>query len=344
MSDDLYEVWRDDRLIEAAARGDLLELADDPAAGPLLALTEVADGRPLPRFDIDGAALVDSRRNRRYAVRSLAVAVTAVATLSTSGVAAVVTGDPLRPAKAVWQQIQDHTGLRADDDAGADSGAALGGSADAPLGAGAESPKPPAVLPAAGPPVEGVTARAPFRTDEQGTGAETVQPDGADFFGGAQAEESEPTGAESDDEQSQAPDSSQDSADSTESSDTSQTSDPSEPSEPSEPTDPEQQEPGDESGSEPAPEGQQPAPDDGSDDGLEDLVRKPSDRLRPAPTLPEDGVADHEQVLRVPLSGLSDATGDTTGDTTDDTTDDSTSDGSTDSTGTGTLAAPTVSP
>ena len=71
-------------------------------------------------------------------------------------------------------------------------------------------------------------------------------------------------------------------------------------------------------------------------------MRKSGDpSLRPAPTLPEDGVADHEQVLRAPLSDLSDAAGDTT----DDTTDDGTSDGSADPTATGTLAAPpTFSP
>jgi len=336
MSDDLYELWRDDRVIEAAARGDLLELENDPAAGPLLALTEVADGRPLPRLDIDGAALVDSRRNHRYAVRSLAVAVTAVATLSTSGVAAVVTGDPLRPAKAVWHQIQDHTGLRADD-AQADSGAALGGPTGAPLGPEADQPKPPAVLPASGAPVEGITARAPFRTDEA-AGDETEGTTGSQTYGEEPGDDTQPLASQSDTEQSQAQE--PDSADSTESSD-SQTSDPSDPSEPSEPsepsgpTDPEQQEPSDDSGSEPAPEDQPPAPDDGSGD-LGDLVRKPAleePGVRPAPAPPEDGVADHEQLLREPLSGLSGA---------GEPTVDGTSDGPAESAGT--VAPPTLSP
>ncbi len=106
--DDLEGLWRDDRLVEAAARGEHLD-SSDPAAGPLAALSRLTDARPLPRLDLDAAAVTDARRNHRYAVRSLAVAVTAVVTLSTSGVAAVVTGDPFRPAKAVWQQIQQHT-------------------------------------------------------------------------------------------------------------------------------------------------------------------------------------------------------------------------------------------
>jgi hypothetical protein len=105
--DDLDEVWRDDQLIERLARG---EAPDDPALAPLLALSRVADAAPAPAPDLDPAALVDDGKHRRYAVRSLAVAVTAVVTLSTSGVAAVVTGDPFRPAKAVWQEIQEQTG------------------------------------------------------------------------------------------------------------------------------------------------------------------------------------------------------------------------------------------
>jgi hypothetical protein len=129
MAGELHEIWRDDRLIEAAARGDLhhTEAADDPAVGPLCALAQVADARPLPRLDVDPADLVASPHNHRYAVRSLAVAVAAVATLSTSGVSAVVTGDPFRPAKAFWHEIQDHTVARSDTvDGGLGSGSAVG--------------------------------------------------------------------------------------------------------------------------------------------------------------------------------------------------------------------------
>jgi hypothetical protein len=126
MTDDLHAVWRDDQLIEAAARGELYD-HDDPAAGPLRALAGLADSGPLPVLDVDMAVRAETRRNHRYAVRSLAVAVTAVATLSTSGVAAVVTGDPLRPAKAVWQEIRDHTvGRVAGEPQNVDAGRALG--------------------------------------------------------------------------------------------------------------------------------------------------------------------------------------------------------------------------
>jgi hypothetical protein len=332
MSDDLYEVWRDDRLIEAAARGDLVELENDPAAGPLLALTELADSRPLPRLDIDGAALVDSRRNHRYAVRSLAVAVTAVATLSTSGVAAVVTGDPFRPAKAVWHQIEDHTGLRADgDDAQAGSAAALGGPAGQPVDAADDAPMPSSALLAGGSPLEGITARAPVRMDEQRSREQAGEPDGARSLGDTDpaGEGTQPTDAERDARQSQEQDSSGDSPGSTES----------DPAEPSEPTDPEQQEPGDDSDSEPAPQDQQPAPDDGSDGDLDDLVQpqepdQDDPRTRPVPTLPEDGVADRGQVLRAPLSGAAE-------DTTDGSVTNGTAQGTTGKpTDTGTLAPP----
>jgi hypothetical protein len=105
---DLDALWHDDRLIEAAAHGDILD-TDDPAAGALMALARVGDD-PLPPLDIDALIHQAERHaSTRYAVRSLAAAVTVVATLSASGVSAVVTGDPFRPAKAVWQQIQDHT-------------------------------------------------------------------------------------------------------------------------------------------------------------------------------------------------------------------------------------------
>jgi hypothetical protein len=171
MDDDLLAIWRDDRLIDAAARGDLHHTAD-AAAAPLCALARVADARPLPRLDVDPTALVDSRRNHRYAVRSLAVAVAAVATLSTSGVAAVVTGDPFRPAKAVWREIQDHTVARSDaDDEALGSGAALG----APV----ERPATQTVVREAGPPSDllvsdarqGQTAHAPSEGEPEATDA-----------------------------------------------------------------------------------------------------------------------------------------------------------------------------
>jgi hypothetical protein len=285
MSDDLYEVWRDDRLIDAAARGDLLELQDDPAAGPLVALSMLADSRPLPRLDVDAAALVESRHSHRYAVRSLAVAVTVVATLSTSGVAAVVTGDPLRPAKAVWHQIQDHTGLRADaEEPQADSDSALGVPAVQPVGADASRPSDLAV-PQAASRADGLTARAPIRPSGQASDDDPATTEDAQAHGDVdQTEEGpQPTYPEDDAQQSDEQARSQ------------------------EPADTEGQEPGDEPGSQPTPDDeQQPAPDDGSDDDLEDLAQPEAPDQGPgelAPTrrvLPEDGVADQEQVLRRP--------------------------------------------
>jgi hypothetical protein len=135
---DLDDVWRDDQLIEALASGDPVD-TDDPAAAPLRALTGLVDAAPIPDYDVrdlpnlgDAVMLDTGRNNHRLAVRSLAVALTAVATLSTSGVAAVVTGDPFQPAKVVWHQIQERAGDRwgadpADAESRLDSGSAIGG-------------------------------------------------------------------------------------------------------------------------------------------------------------------------------------------------------------------------
>jgi Anti-sigma-D factor RsdA to sigma factor binding region len=134
---DLDDVWRDDQLIEALASGEPVDTAD-PAAAPLRALTGLVDAAPIPDYDIrdletlGNIVVLDTGRSRRVAVRSLAVALTAVATLSTSGVAAVVTGDPFQPAKVVWHQIQERAGDRwggdpLDDEDRLDSGSAIGG-------------------------------------------------------------------------------------------------------------------------------------------------------------------------------------------------------------------------
>jgi hypothetical protein len=119
--DQIDQMWRDDRLVEALSRREPVAF-DDPALGPLLALTRVGEA-PGPDRAVDATGVVDQARHRRYAVRSLAAAVTAVATLSTSGVAAVVTGDPLHPAKAVWEQIRSHGEIAR----GAEDGSALSG-------------------------------------------------------------------------------------------------------------------------------------------------------------------------------------------------------------------------
>jgi len=131
---DLDDVWRDDQLIEALANGEPVDTTD-PAVAPLRALTGLVDAEPIPDYDIRGLeniVMLDTGRSRRLAVRSLAVALTAVATLSTSGVAAVVTGDPFQPAKVVWHQIQERAGDRwgvdpASDEDRLDSGSAAAG-------------------------------------------------------------------------------------------------------------------------------------------------------------------------------------------------------------------------
>jgi Anti-sigma-D factor RsdA to sigma factor binding region len=137
---DLDDVWRDDQLIEALASGQPVDTTD-PATAPLRALTGLVDAAPIPDYDVrdlenlgnlHNLVMLDTGRSRRVAVRSLAVALTAVATLSTSGVAAVVTGDPFQPAKVVWHQIQERAGDRwgadpTDDEERLDSGSAIGG-------------------------------------------------------------------------------------------------------------------------------------------------------------------------------------------------------------------------
>ncbi len=131
---DLDDVWRDDQLIEALANGEPVDTTD-PAVAPLRALTGLVDAAPIPDYDIRGLeniVMLDTGRSRRLAVRSLAVALTAVATLSTSGVAAVVTGDPFQPAKVVWHQIQERAGDRwgvdpTSDEDRLDSGSAVAG-------------------------------------------------------------------------------------------------------------------------------------------------------------------------------------------------------------------------
>ena len=131
---DLDDVRRDDQLIEALANGEPVDTTD-PAVAPLRALTGLVDAEPIPDYDIRGLeniVLLETGRSRRLAVRSLAVALTAVATLSTSGVAAVVTGDPFQPAKVVWHQIQERAGDRwgvdpASDEDRLDSGSAVAG-------------------------------------------------------------------------------------------------------------------------------------------------------------------------------------------------------------------------
>lgn len=122
LTDQIDQMWRDDRLVEALARREPV-VDDDPALGALLALTRVGDA-PLPDGAVDASGVVDQARHRRYAVRSLAAAVTAVATLSTSGVAAVVTGDPLQPAKAVWEQFHSYGDIARAPGADVRSGAA----------------------------------------------------------------------------------------------------------------------------------------------------------------------------------------------------------------------------
>lgn len=201
---DVDDVWHDDRLIGALARGEAVD-DTDPAVGPLRALARLAESAPAAR-PLDAVALAGERRNHRYAVRSLAVAVAVVATLSATGVAAVVTGDPLRPAKAVWQQIQHHTAAKADagdpglhsDDAVADAvsgreadaaqlrlsdpetvGGRLSDAGDARRHDASARPGPAAVPAAEGRPADGAadgTAHAPVESQPSGDGQRRSDP------------------------------------------------------------------------------------------------------------------------------------------------------------------------
>ncbi|HEX2177660.1 MAG TPA: hypothetical protein VHG70_17285 [Nocardioidaceae bacterium] len=185
---DLDDVCHDDRLIEAAARGEHLD-GTDPAAGPLLALSRVADARPLPRLDLDPGMFADPYRNRRYAVRSLAAALATVATLSTSGVAAVVTGDPFRPAKAVWEQIQEHTrhrvhiqGQRPDSDSASVTGRSPASSVSSgPSRPSGAVPAPPPEAPPKEPAGRAVTGQAVTGSEPSAreVAAAPVRPDAA---------------------------------------------------------------------------------------------------------------------------------------------------------------------
>jgi hypothetical protein len=309
MADDLHEIWRDDRLIEAAARGDLQHLDDvhDPAAGPLCALAGVADARPLPRLDVDPAVLLDNRRHHRYAVRSLAVAVTAVATLSTSGVAAVVTGDPLRPAKAVWHQIQDQTTTARAHAVGdsAESDAAVGAPADAPAGA-ATAPAGTATLwqpghaPSGPAGTQGQTARAPVAAERADTSEPGPRPEEA----AERARPSGPADAGDDSETEDRREARQAYAE--------QRADRSEQTEPEQDSGQQQDEQdGDDAGSQPAPQDDpQPAPGEEPDGDLDPLVLPgdPEDGeqqgARPAPLTQdprtEDGATEEQQPLTEP--------------------------------------------
>ncbi|MDP9443367.1 MAG: hypothetical protein M3P83_03030, partial [Actinomycetota bacterium] len=116
---DRYDVWYDDLVIEALARRRELDIAaargrhDGRVITTLSALSALVDSDPIPEDEtVDPVQVVRQAREHRLAVRSLALAVGAVSLLSTSGISAAVSGDPLRPARAVYEQVLRKEGPR----------------------------------------------------------------------------------------------------------------------------------------------------------------------------------------------------------------------------------------
>ncbi|MPZ93936.1 MAG: hypothetical protein GEU96_03275 [Propionibacteriales bacterium] len=105
---DLADLAATDALLDALGSRQT-SFSDDPAVDPLLALAALAQDPPLPPMvEIPAAFDLRSVTDRRFALRSLAAGVAAVGVLSTGGVSAAMTGDPLRPVETVLNQFSGH--------------------------------------------------------------------------------------------------------------------------------------------------------------------------------------------------------------------------------------------
>lgn len=105
---DLADLAATDALLDALGSRQT-SFSDDPAVDPLLALAALAQDPPLPPMvEIPAAFDLRSVADRRFALRSLAAGVAAVGVLSTGGVSAAMTGDPLRPVETVLNQFSGH--------------------------------------------------------------------------------------------------------------------------------------------------------------------------------------------------------------------------------------------
>ena len=102
----LMELHETDRLLdELAARRTPVEATHDPVLALLASMASTLDDRPLPEIsvpvNVSGGARGHSRSRHLAAVLAIGI------TLSSSGLAAAVTGDPLLPIKTVVKGVYD---------------------------------------------------------------------------------------------------------------------------------------------------------------------------------------------------------------------------------------------
>jgi hypothetical protein len=100
------ELRETDRLLDELAAGRIpLEVADDPVLGALAALAAAVDDAPMSEVAAPTTAAVGHRGPSRS--RHLAAVLAIGITLSSSGIAAAVTGDPLLPIKTVVKNVYE---------------------------------------------------------------------------------------------------------------------------------------------------------------------------------------------------------------------------------------------
>jgi hypothetical protein len=100
------ELRETERLLDELAAGRIpLQAANDPVLGALAALAAAVDDAPMPEVTAPAAAPVGHRGPSRS--RHLAAVLAIGITLSSSGIAAAVTGDPLLPIKTVVKNVYE---------------------------------------------------------------------------------------------------------------------------------------------------------------------------------------------------------------------------------------------
>ena len=102
----LMELHETDRLLDELAAGRMpLEASHDPVLGALAALAAAVDDAPMREVAAPATAPVGHRGPSRS--RHLAAVLAIGITLSSSGIAAAVTGDPLLPIKTVVKNVYE---------------------------------------------------------------------------------------------------------------------------------------------------------------------------------------------------------------------------------------------
>jgi len=102
----LMELQETDRLLDELAAGRIpLQAANDPVLGALAAMATAVDDAPMPELAAPTTTHVGSRGPSRS--RHLAAVLAIGITLSSSGIAAAVTGDPLLPIKTVVKNVYE---------------------------------------------------------------------------------------------------------------------------------------------------------------------------------------------------------------------------------------------